>query len=303
LISKKGRSFGLLDKATKRSSHDGIIPKSGGIGILAAFVFVSLILKMPLAFWLTTVVLSLFSLLGDRMDISPKIRLPVQFIATFIFVQLSTFSFQSSAFSFFFLAVFIVGTANWYNFMDGINGIAGITGLVGFGLLALFNYIAGGDSRFTILLTCIVFSCLGFLPFNFPNARVFMGDVGSILLGYIFACVVVVFSKHILDFICLVGFLFPFYADELITMAIRLKDRENLLEPHRRHFYQILANEMGIAHWKISVGYGVVQSLVGLSILLMRHFGVFVVVSLLILYFFGAICINFIVRMRIDRAV
>ena len=61
--------------------------------------------------------------------------------------------------------------------MDGINGIASITAIVGFGLVAFFNYSAHGDNNLTVLTVCIVFACLGFLPFNFPKARVFMGDV------------------------------------------------------------------------------------------------------------------------------
>lgn len=134
-------------------------------------------------------------------------------------------------------------------------------------LLAVFNILTGGDSRFSILSICIALSCLGFLPFNFPKAKVFMGDVGSIMLGFVFASIVVMASKSFLDFVCLAGFLFPFYADEFVTMAVRIKDGENLLKAHRRHFYQLLANEISIDHWKVSVGYSILQIVVGLSLL------------------------------------
>ena len=70
------------------------------------------------------------------------------------------------------------------------------------------------------------------------------------------------------------SFLFPFYVDELTTVIIRLKDGENLTKPHRRHYYQLLANEKGIAHWKVSVGYGVFQVAVGISVLMVRGYGV-----------------------------
>ena len=93
-----------------------------------------------------------------------------------------------------------------------------------------------------------------------------MGDVGSILLGFVFAGMVVFLSGNLLDFICMAGFLFPFYADELNTMIVRLRDGENLTKPHRRHLYQLLANEYGIAHWKVSLGYGLFQLIVGISI-------------------------------------
>ena len=165
-----------------------------------------------------------------------------------------------------------MGTANYYNFMDGINGIAGITAVVGFGLLAFYASTSGAEHSFVILSICIALSCLGFLPFNMPKARVFMGDVGSILVGFLFAAMVVMLSKSFLDFVCLAGFLFPFYADELTTLYVRIKDEfpsgrmnscgirdgwmDRLMKPHRRHVYQLLANEMGIEHWKVSVGYG-----------------------------------------------
>jgi UDP-N-acetylmuramyl pentapeptide phosphotransferase/UDP-N-acetylglucosamine-1-phosphate transferase len=293
--------LGLVDKPNNRSSHERVTPKGGGIGILAAFVFASLFLKMNLAFWLPATVLALFSLLGDRIEISPKIRLSVQFIVTMFFVLFSAFSFELSALLFIFFTLFIVATANWYNFMDGINGIAAITGIVGFGLLAIFNLFVEGDSRFSILSICIALSCLGFLPFNFPKSKVFMGDVGSILLGFIFASIVVLLSKSFLDFVCLAGFLFPFYADEFVTMSVRIKDNENLLKAHRRHFYQLLANEMGLEHWKVSVAYGILQLVVGVGVLLMRPFGIIAVISMLFVFFSAYIWANYFVRRKIEK--
>jgi UDP-N-acetylmuramyl pentapeptide phosphotransferase/UDP-N-acetylglucosamine-1-phosphate transferase len=303
LIYRWGNSFGLLDRSNKRSSHEGVIPKGGGIGILTAFIFISLFLEMPLAYWLPTIVLALFSLLGDRIEISPKIRLPIQFIAAIVFL---IFSYPSLLTHhplpiIIFFAIFIVATANWYNFMDGINGIAAITGIVAFCLLAAFNILSGRDSHFSVLSICIALSCLGFLPFNMPKARVFLGDVGSILLGFVFAAIVVMISKSFLDFVCLTGFLFPFYADEFVTMAVRIRDGENLLKAHRRHFYQLLANEMGIDHWKVSIGYGILQFVVGVSVLLIRPFGILPILTLLFVFFSAFIWVNYIVRMEIQK--
>jgi len=186
--------------------------------------------------------------------------------------------------------------------MDGINGIAGITGTVGFGLLALFNFLAGGDSNFSVLSICLALSCLGFLPFNMPKARVFMGDVGSILLGFTFAGMVAWLSKGPLDFICLAAFLFPFYADELTTMAVRIRDGENLLRAHRRHLYQLLANEKGVSQWKISVGYGMLQLVVGVTVLLLKPFGGIMILPILMTYFAGFVMVSYFIRVRISRS-
>ena len=188
---------------------------------------------------------------------------------------------------------------NAYNFMDGINGIAAITGIVAFGLLAFYAFNIEGNISFAVLSTSIALSCLGFLPFNMPKAKVFMGDVGSILLGFAFASIVVYLSTEFVDFVCLASFLFPFYADELTTMAVRIRDGENLARPHRRHLYQLLTNEYNIPHWKISIGYGVFQLLVGLTVLLVRPHGMLMVLSLLFAYFTAFIFVSFSVRKRL----
>jgi Fuc2NAc and GlcNAc transferase len=185
----------------------------------------------------------------------------------------------------FVLTLFIVGTANYYNFMDGINGIAGITGVIGFGLLSFYSYSFIENSSISILSLCLSFCCLGFLPFNFPRAKVFMGDVGSILLGFIFAAIVILLSRSVKDFVCLSSFLFPFYADEITTELRRLKNGEKIWLPHRKHFYQLLANEYAIPHWKISLGYGIGQILVGLSILYFFDSGLLAILLIFFLYF------------------
>ena len=250
--------------------------------------------------------MSLFSLWGDRSEIRPTVRLLFQLAAgTILLIGIITEKgggFTAHALMPLML-VFVVGTANFYNFMDGINGIAGITGIIGFGLIGYYALNFGNSSSLSHIAYCISLACLGFLPFNIPKAKAFMGDVGSILLGFVFSGLVVYLSQNVLDFVCLMSFLFPFYADELITMALRLKAKENLTKPHRRHLYQILANEYDIPHWKISTGYGLVQLMIGISIILLRTMGLIKVVSALVLYgCFFALC-SFIFRKKIRNFV
>lgn len=303
-VKNYASKFGLVDYPNNRSSHNQPIPKGGGIGILIAFALSSLFLNVPLSFWLSTVFVALISFLGDRFEIPHKLRLIFQFIGAIVLLSgISYDSDQNKVYSFIVLglmSIFVVGTANFYNFMDGINGIAGITGGIGFGLLGLYAFVWFPINPITILAICISFACLGFLPFNIPKAKVFMGDIGSILLGFVFAGMIAVLSKNILDFICLSAFLFPFYADELTTMFLRLKDRENLAVPHRRHFYQFLANERQVSHSKISIGYGLAQIMVGLSLLAVKPFGMIPVLLMLIVYFSGFILLTFNFRKQIN---
>jgi Fuc2NAc and GlcNAc transferase len=342
LISHFAFRLGLMDIPNERSSHEIPIPvpKGGGIGILAAFVLASIAIGIPASFWLSASLLALFSFIGDRFDIPPKYRLFMQFVATFILLSPFLFSESSSDPSFLLsdlslpisalcclpLSIFIVGTANFYNFMDGINGMGGITGVLAFGLLGFNGFLSGGNPSLVALAVCVSLACLGFLPFNIPKAKVFMGDVGSILLGFVFAGMAVWLAKSLMDFVCMAAILFPFYADELSTMAIRLKDAlpweyvkssglsdwgkserggvieriSGLARPHRRHLYQLLVNEMEIAHWKVSAGYGIFQAIVGIGVLIVREHGMLVVVAFIATWFAVFLGYGAWVRLRVD---
>ena len=304
IVSKWGIKLSLFDRPNLRSSHKTVTPKGGGIGILAAFFVCSIALSISKSFWIPAVFISLFSFWGDRSEITPKIRLLFQLAAgTILLIGILIEKGGGSAPFLLMplLAVFLVGTANFYNFMDGINGIASIAGIVGFGLIAFYSFSSGYSASLSILAVCISLACMGFLPFNIPKAKVFMGDVGSILLGFVFAGMVVYLSNDVLDFICLMSFLFPFYADELSTMMVRLKDGENLTKAHRRHLYQLLANECKIPHWKISTGYGLFQFLIGISIILLKNMGLIMVITVLVFYICSFAIFSLIFRRKIRR--
>jgi len=302
IVAKWGIKLSLFDKPNSRSSHETDTPKGGGIGILIAFLVCSIALSIPESFWIPSVFLSLFSLWGDRSEIKPTVRLLFQFSAGTILL-IGILIEKGCGFTAYammpLLAVFLVGTANFYNFMDGINGISGTTGIIGFGMIAFYASNFENNLHLSTLAICMSISCMGFLPFNVPKARVFMGDVGSILLGFLFSAMAIYLSDDLIDLICLSSFLFPFYADELTTMVVRLKSDENLFQPHRRHLYQLLANEYRITHWKISLGYGLFQSIVGISILSIISKGGLAVLTVLVLYFCAFTMLTFIFRKKV----
>jgi len=289
VVAHSGHQFGLSDIPNERSSHSKPTPKGGGIGLLAGFIFCSLYTGVSHLFWIPAVCISILGLFADRFEISPQTRLFVQFVAAIIIVtgtEPMSVGLVKEIILIIFFTIYVVGTSNYYNFMDGINGIAGITGMIGFGLLSHFAVVESANPQIVILCVCMSLACLGFLPFNVPKARVFMGDVGSILLGFVFGGMVVYISKSFTDFICAASFLFPFYADELTTLVVRIKDGDRLTKPHRRHLYQLLANEYGIQHWQVSLGYGLAQLIIGLSILLIKNIGILAVITALLFYFF-----------------
>lgn len=329
----------LLDTPNERSSHTFATPRGAGVGILAAFIMAGMTLHLPTTFLFAVFLISAVSFYEDYIRISVTFRLFVQALCTVIFLfpllprlsahyALSSFGISPFLFILILLLIFffIIGTANFYNFMDGINGIAGLSGVISFGLLGVYTlYRPGADvfdfqtiyrptpdaydfqPPFSLLSMCIAVACLGYLPFNMPRARVFIGDVGSILLGFVFACMVVILSRNYLEMVCFSALLFPFYADELTTMVVRLRNHENLTQPHRRHMYQLLVNELGVVHWKISVAYGVAQLSVGAGILIAYPYGMKIVVIILTICFVGFILltnhIRKIANKRINRVI
>lgn len=274
-MSRFAFKLGLIDVPNDRSSHSLPTPRGGGVGILLAFVCGSLLLCSPLYLWCPAALLSLASFFDDRLNLSPRTRLLFQFVAAFSMVVAEYNSAEIMLLPkivlIVFLAVFVVGTANFYNFMDGVNGIAGMTGMTGFLLLAVHAICSVPD--YALLLLVVAIACAAFLPFNVPVARVFMGDVGSILLGFLFAVSVVALASSVAEFIALAGCLFPFYADALTTLYVRWKMGEKLSQAHRRHLYQLLANQKNIPHWKVSFGYAILQAVVGVICLKLMNIG------------------------------
>ncbi len=281
-----GRKNGWMDLPGHRSSHAIPTPKGGGIGLLIAFCVSAGVLGMPVPAILAAAAVSLVSLWGDRVALPAVLRLGCQLVcAAALMISCGVTDVRML-----FLGVFIItGTANCYNFMDGINGIAGLTGCIGFFLAAVYLQEYGHMPPFwQMTALCLSAACLGFLPLNFPRATVFMGDVGSILMGFFFGALVMRGADSWTDRLALGTFLAPFYLDEITTMVVRLRDGESLLTAHRRHLYQLWANEGGAGHTRVTLGYAVLQVSIGLPVFYLRKWGF----SALILYL-GSVAIVF----------
>ncbi len=281
LVGRFGESLGLVDRPSERSSHLRATPKGGGIGILVVFCLAAGSGGFPLLGWLAVAGLSLASLIGDRKELSAKLRLTLQFAAAGIacgqiatlFPEAILWKSAGLVLGLIVASFFVVATANIFNFLDGINGIAGISGIIAFGLLAWNGWLQGESHAWVLVAIALASACAGFLPLNFPRAKVFMGDVGSILLGFVFALFVVAWSRTLADLFMFAAFLFPFYADELVTLIPRLRDGDHLTKPHRRHVYQVLVNQMGMPHWKISLLYGAIQAAIAMAAIGIRPWG------------------------------
>ena len=143
--------------------------------------------------------------------------------------------------------VSIVWMINLYNFMDGSDGLAGGMTLIGFGCYGLAAWLAGNEI-FAMLNFCIVAASAAFLLFNFYPARIFMGDVGAITLGFLAAAFGILGWTNGLWLLWLPLLVFsPFVADASVTLAKRFLRREKIWQAHREHYYQRLV-QSGFGH-------------------------------------------------------
>ena len=199
--------------------------------------------------------LAIVGWLDDRFTVSSLLRLSVQLAVSLWLLGFAWFQFSLSDTGFFVIAaVAIVWLMNLYNFMDGSNGMAGFQGVfAGVTMAVLFR--SGGQHAMSLVSLSVAAACIGFLPLNFPRARVFMGDVASVPLGFIFASLGLFgvltgsFSLYVAILIMSV-----FIVDATMTLLARVIRRERWYTAHAQHVYQRLITQ-GWSHRRVLVVY------------------------------------------------
>ncbi len=265
--------FNIIDKPNLRSSHTSITLRGGGIIFLfGAWLFWALFGFQYSWFILGLSIIGIVSFIDDVHSLPDSWRLVAQFTAMFLmFYQFGILSLQDWWIMLIALIV-CVGIVNAYNFMDGINGITG-----GYSIAVIVPLIYL-NSRIEFIdmsyLFVVGLSLLVFCFFNFrKKAKCFAGDVGSITMAFI---VLFALGKLILqtgDFSYIV-FLAVYGADTILTICHRIKLHENLGEAHRKHAFQIMANELKIPHVIVSSFYMALQMLIsaGLIYIPINHY-------------------------------
>lgn len=235
----------LQDIPNDRSLHTTPIPRTGGIALMAG-IFSGWVLMIKLwAWWIILPVLGLFvlSLVDDMKDLAPRTRLIGHMVAAIVVL----YGAEVSMFWLLPVFLYIVWMTNLYNFMDGSDGLAGGMALFGFS----FYGVAGlmhSDEIFAMMNFSIGAAALGFLYHNFHPARVFLGDAGSIPLGFLAATYGVWgWQLHYWPFWFPVLVFSPFVADATFTLVARIRRKEKLTQAHRSHYFQRLV-QMGWGH-------------------------------------------------------
>ena len=262
--------YNIIDKPNHRSAHTEITLRGGGIIYPIAYVIYLLLdVKNFVGHWEFGVGLLLIctiSFIDDVIDLSSKIRLVFHFISvTLLLYFLQAFQLLP-IWSIPILYILIIGILNAYNFMDGINGMSGLYSLVILGSLLYINESVIQFTQQDFIIYPLLAS-LVFLFFNFrKKAKCFMGDVGSMGIAFWVIALVTLLIIETGQFKYIL-FLTVYGVEVTFTIMERLLLKENIFEAHRRHLYQLLANEKKVSHLVISTVYAFIQLLVNLFII------------------------------------
>jgi len=269
-----------MDIPNARSAHNIPTPKSGGVSVVTTFLIGVVIIFLVAdkavirqvyfyGFVFSAVLIAVISLYDDVTNKPLIIKLLTQFAAVGV-VLVSGLVIDQIAMPFFGLVfmgwlsypisfLWILGLTNAFNFMDGLDGLAGGVAVI---VSAFFCFITFSQGSVFVYITSytVLSGALGFLIYNWPPARVFMGDVGSSFLGFVFAVLAIIAARYDVShtsFLVMPLLLFNFIYDTFFTFIRRLLRGERVVDAHRTHLYQ-LVNRLGYSHQAVSLfHYGV----------------------------------------------
>jgi len=268
MFMRPGSSMHILDHPNERSLHTRPTPRTGGVAIVIGigagsmlFATLSGVANMNAAGWLGSLatLIALLSYFDDRWHLPVVTRLMTH-VAVSALLIVSGFALDSFSVANFatvlptwaaavLTVLFAVWMINLYNFMDGMDGFAGGMTFIGFGTLAVLGWWSD-DPAFAAFNLIIAAAAVGFLIFNFPPARIFMGDTGSSTLGFLVAGMSLWGNTSgIVPIWISVLIFFPFVVDATVTLIRRTMNGEKIWKAHRSHYYQRLV-QTGWGHRK-----------------------------------------------------
>lgn len=244
--------FKVIDIPNTRSSHGVPTPKGGGLGF-ALIIIVLMLLPQAMNLWvlaITAFAISVIGFIDDVKEVPSSIRFSIQSLCALAFlasVPLNglTESLMIPLWTVYLLGFFfILWLTNLYNFMDGIDGLAAIQGILLGAALLLLKSTTGYPGELSSLFIGLSIVLLGFLLFNAPPARIFMGDAGSAFLGFSLAGLCLFEASAHLDCLWLILVLLAgFVSDASATLLCRLFRKQKVYQAHRSHLYQLIVQD------------------------------------------------------------
>jgi UDP-GlcNAc:undecaprenyl-phosphate GlcNAc-1-phosphate transferase len=271
-------AVGVPDHPDPRKSHSQVTPKSGGVGIVAAFLLGVLLLyrygsvsRLSDHYFMgvigAAILMAVVSFIDDLLDLPFLVKLGAQIIAASVavgsglWVHLFLLPYFGSVdigrYGIPLTFVFILFITNAMNFIDGLNGLAAGVTLLTCAILSTIAALYGGFFVYTAALL-LAGGVLGFLPFNFPRAQIFMGDVGSQFCGFMLALFGIAAARYEgapLSFLLIPLLLSGVLFDVAFTLVRRVLAGDNIAQAHRGHLYQIAqrsgldARVVTLLHW------------------------------------------------------
>ncbi len=293
----------VVDEASQRSSHVGVVPRGAGVVLYSSFLLAVLV-GLAFSLWedsnlvisaaLLVGALMFIGLADDVFGVPIAARLLLQVLIGSMVAVLASPTNVRLGFGLMLFVIVGLGVAtiiNTVNFMDGINGISGVTAAVVAAIYASLALEANIDD-IGLLSLCVAATAIGFLPHNVPRARIFLGDSGSYYLGVSLGVLNVLLWVKGFSTIVVLAPLSLYLADVAVTLVTRMLRGERFWEPHRGHRYQRLANG-GLGHTRTTVFVGVLTAVGGaaswLDRLGHRPWAIATVAALLAVYFFAPI--------------
>ncbi|MEO8992396.1 MAG: glycosyltransferase family 4 protein [Nitrosospira sp.] len=261
----KGGILKVLDHPNARSLHSKAIPRTGGLGLMSGVLVSWALLPgvLPFFIWVSVILLIAISFADDVSGLPAWTRFLMHGVVAvwFSIAMLSdTHGWMVTAVA----AVAITWVLNLYNFMDGSDGLAGGMTLIGFICYGVTAWLAGNEP-FAMINFCIAAAAAAFLLFNFHPARIFMGDAGSIPLGFL-AAILGIMGWINGDWPLWLPLLIfsPFIVDASVTLAKRGLRGEKVWQAHREHYYQHMV-QGGLGHRNTALLGYVLMSAAGAS--------------------------------------
>jgi Fuc2NAc and GlcNAc transferase len=277
LLIKIGIRKGVIDIPNERSSHTSPVPRGGGLAVVISFSIFLLIYPgivdgaIENSLWksllLGGAIIAAIGFVDDLGHIAAVWRFLTHVVAAVLSlsllpslpdIQLFGFNLDLGVFGYLFFVVSLVWFVNLFNFMDGIDGVASVEAITILGSAALILYVQGQVTWLT-LLSYLAVCIAGFLVWNWPPAKVFMGDACSGFLGFTLGLLMIATSVegaiNLWAWAILCG---VFLVDATTTVIRRMVRREKWYEAHRSHAYQILSRRFR-SHAKVSLGVMIVN--------------------------------------------
>ena len=256
----------IVDKPNLRSSHNSVTLRGGGIIFPLAMAVQALFFGMEYVwFFIALMAVSIVSFIDDVRSVPNSVRLIVQLSSMLLLCYQWGIVSWSTCGLILVALVFCTGVINAYNFMDGINGITG-----GYSLAVLVPLCVINERMpfvdASIIIVAII-SVLVFCFFNFrTRAKCFAGDVGAISMAFIMVFIIGKLIIETKDFTYIL-FLAMYGVDTILTIIHRIILHEHLGQAHRKHVYQLMANELKIPHTIVSMFYVVLQLLISIGLI------------------------------------